>query len=70
MKDKEKQNLNEIMIATNLDKEDLEDSGINIFKSDDFEGKKAICKLKKKKKNEINNKDINNDLIETMNYHD
>ena len=47
MKDKEKQNLNEIMIATNLDKEDLEDSGINIFKSDDLEEKKEIIKKNK-----------------------
>ena len=45
MKDREKQNLNEIMIATNLDKEDLEDSGINIFKSDDLEEKKTLLKL-------------------------
>ena len=61
MKDKEKQNLNEIMIATNLDKEDLEDSGINIFKSDDLEEKKEITKLKPEWKNEPTFDDLNNE---------
>ena len=70
MKDKEKQNLNEIMIATNLDKEDLEDSGINIFKSDDLEEKKEITKLKPEWKNEPTFEDLNNDFIEAMNYHE
>ena len=70
MKDKEKQNLNEIMIATNLDREDLEDSGINIFKSDDLEEKKEITKLKPEWKNEPTFDDLNNDFIEAMNYHE
>ena len=68
---KNNKELEDIVKEANLDKEDAENLGINIYTSDDEDEKeKVVEKLKPEWKNEPTFDDLNNDFIEAMNYHE
>ena len=68
---KNNKELEDIVKEVNLDKEDAENLGINIYTSDDEDEKeKVVEKLRPEWKNEPTFDDLNNDFTEAMNYHE
>ena len=68
---KNNKELEDIVKEANLDKEDAENLGINIYTSDDEDEKeKVVEKLRPEWKNEPTFDDLNNDFTEAMNYHE
>ena len=68
---KNNKELEDIVKKANLDKEDAENLGINIYTSDDEDEKeKVVERLRPEWNNEPTFDDLNNDFIEAMNYHE